>query len=197
MTHWTGLPEGVFYQGLSGGLNGQEAAESHCGVTLPDRLSGDGMVRAMMKRSLVPPGKLVQALEDLRGEERVAKEKCDESFAFAFKKGKRKHFSVPANGLDQKDLKWLVARAVSSQVFTDSGPALDLQRRNSWEITNESLHCKTRVPDTVLEKMRQRVFRNAGSLRPRFEKIVIYTEGGFRPGCFEGEPPCGDHGRVV
>jgi hypothetical protein len=178
-THWTGLPRCVLYQGLSGGLDGREPAQAHCGVTLPEEVSGDENIRTMMKRSLVAPPDMMAAVQALYGEDKVYEAECKESFSFTFKKGRRKDFVISPTGPSGREIDWMVSRAQPSHVHTRSGSMVDLGRRGSLELTNGAIHCKTWLPDDVLEGIRRRLFPHVRSLRPRFEKVVIYTDNGF------------------
>jgi len=177
--HWTGLPGDALYQGLNGGLDGQEAAQAHCGVTIPDSLRRNGDLRAMMRRGLVVPPILENVVHELYAENRIAEVACEEPLRFIFKKHRRRQFVINPGGVDKHDVGWLISRARRSEIYTQGQSVLDEQQRKSLEVINELVHCKTRLPEHSMEEIRRKLFPHVAFVRPRFEKIVIYTARGF------------------
>lgn len=176
---WTGLPNNVLYQGASGGLDGREPAAAHCGPRVMQSLRRNRDVGTMMRRALVVPREMARSLNSIYGYDQVVEGEYCTPFTFTFKKGKRRRFAILPQGLGFREVDALRSRARESHVYTQGSSILDTQHRRSHELANDLVHCGTRVPDDILERIRAGIFPHVAVVRPRFEKIVMYGEGGF------------------
>jgi hypothetical protein len=145
----------------------------------------------MRRREVAPEPKLEAAVMSTDVGRKVTIVPCTIPFSFKLERtsfanwarsaleGKKKTLVFPCEGFRGSDMQWLLRVGQDSTICAGGEVGVNQELRKSVELTNRMARCGTRLPDEALEKIRRDLFPHVTKLRPRFEKLVIYTEGSF------------------